>query len=201
MWSVIAYDITGDRMTSTSLPFKRWTKHTASVPKGLLRYYALNLLREKPMSGSEITEEIGRQTDGRWGPSPGSIYPLLAWLQENGYSEEIPTEEPGIKRYKLTEKGETLFEEQTKLKDKLQKKLESVVPQLLSGFWLSSNPAELRKLGEPTKRFVRALFDLRREVDKHPTEQVLKEVAQFLDQTAGEIEEMNKYIKGGKVGN
>jgi len=38
--------------------FRRLLRHTASVPKGFLRHYVLNLLREKPMSGSELMEEI-----------------------------------------------------------------------------------------------------------------------------------------------
>lgn len=185
-------------MPSDTLPFRRWARHTASVPKGLLRYYALDLMREKPMSGSEIMEEIARQTGGRWKPSPGSVYPLLRRLHESSYSEQVPTEEPGLKRYKLTEKGEILFQEQTELKEELQKKLETVVRQLLGGFWLSPDPSKLRKLGEPTRRFARAIFDLRRTVEAKPTEPILKEVAEFLDKTAAEIEELNGTIKEGE---
>jgi len=44
------------------------------VPKGFLRYQVLRLLKEKPMSGSEIMSEIEEETDGNWRPSPGSIY-------------------------------------------------------------------------------------------------------------------------------
>ena len=115
-------------------PFKHWTRHTASVPKGFLRYCVLKLLKEKPMSGSEIMEEIEKETDGRWKPSPGSIYPLLAWLQDNGYTKEKPTEESGIKRYTLTEQGEKFFEKQVKLKEKLQQKLEFLAPAFLFTF-------------------------------------------------------------------
>ena len=182
-------------MPSDTLPFMRWARHTASVPKGLLRYYALDLLRDKPMSGSEIMEEIARQTGGRWKPSPGSIYPLLGRLHRSGYSEEVPTEEPGLKRYKLTEKGGVLFQEQTELKEELQNKLETVVRQLLGGFWLSPAPSRLRKLGAPTRRFAGAIFDLRRTVEANPTESILKEVAEFLDKTAAKIEELNRMVK------
>ena len=44
------------------------------------------------MSGSEIMEELEKRTGGRWKPSPGSVYPLLAWLLESGYTEEVPKE-------------------------------------------------------------------------------------------------------------
>ena len=73
------------------------------VPRGLLRFYVLKLLKEKPMSGSEIIEEIKRETNGKWVPSPGSIYPLLAWMQDKGYTKKLAVEEGGIKRYTLTE--------------------------------------------------------------------------------------------------
>lgn len=107
-------------MFDSSHPFRRWIRHIASVPKGFLRYYVLKLLKEKPMSGSEMMEEIEKETDGRGKPSPGSVYPLLAWLQDNGYTKEIHVEETGVKRYMLTEQGEKFFEEQTRLKEKLQ---------------------------------------------------------------------------------
>ncbi len=97
----IEIDIRGDMM----FPFRHWMKHMAMVPKGFLRYKVLRLLDEKPMSGSEIMVEIERQTEGRWKPSPGSIYPLLSWLQDKGYIKEAAEQEAGIKRYALTDKA------------------------------------------------------------------------------------------------
>ena len=148
------------------------------------------------MSGSEIIEIIRSGTDGRWEPSPGSIYPLLSWLKENGYAKEVPTEESGIKRYRLTEKGEKLFEEHVKFKEKLQNKLELLAPPIISAFWFSAHPEKLRAIREPEKRLVRALFNLRRALEKNFTEKALKEVGEFLDNTAGQIEELNKRIEG-----
>jgi hypothetical protein len=102
----IAVDIGSDIMFGhPPHPFERWMKRTAGVPRGLLRFYVLKLLNEKPMSGSEIMEEIESETDGRWKQSPGFIYPLLTWLQDKGYTEKLPKEESGIKRYALAEEG------------------------------------------------------------------------------------------------
>ena len=147
------------------------------------------------MSGSEIIEIIRNVTDGRWEPSPGSIYPLLSWLKENGYAEEVPTEESGIKRYRLTEKGEKLFEEHVKFKEKLQNKLEFLAPPIISAFWLSAHPEKLRAVREPEKRLVRALFNLRRALEKNFREEVIKEVGEFLNNIAERIEEFNKRIE------
>jgi DNA-binding PadR family transcriptional regulator len=194
----IGSDIAGDRMFEhPSHPFRHWARHTASVPKGLLRFYVLNLLKKKPMSGSEIMEEIGTETDGRWKPSPGSVYPLLAWLQDNGCTKEIPTEESGIKRYMLTERGERLFEEQIRFKERLEKKLEFLAPPIISAFWFSAHPQKLREIRKPERRFVKALFNLRRTLEKNFTDQAIKEVGELLDSTAEKIERISEKLKEG----
>jgi len=102
-------------------------KHTAMVPKGFIRYHVLESLSEKPMSGSEIMDDIGNRTNGRWRPSPGSIYPLLAWLQDNGHVKEMPSDQSGLKRYELTDKGEVLLEEQKKSKRALRRRQNSLL--------------------------------------------------------------------------
>lgn len=57
-------------------------------------------------------EEIHRRSGGFWKPSPGSVYPLLAWLQDNGYiTESQKILRNGSKRYTLTDKGKQILEE------------------------------------------------------------------------------------------
>lgn len=79
------------------------------VPKGILRHIACQILRQGPMSGSEIMEEVEYYTD--WRPSPGSIYPLLAQLQEEGIIEPHLNDDPGLKRFSLTTEGLRQLEE------------------------------------------------------------------------------------------
>jgi DNA-binding PadR family transcriptional regulator len=75
--------------------------------------------------------EIEKRTDGQWRPSPGSIYPLLAWLQEKGYYEELSQQESGVKRYTLTERGKSFLEEHLKRKKELRIKIGFLHPRLL----------------------------------------------------------------------
>jgi DNA-binding PadR family transcriptional regulator len=56
-----------------------------------------------PMSGSEIVDKIEECTG--WRPSPGSIYPLLSHMQENGLIKPYEDEDPTVKRFELTELG------------------------------------------------------------------------------------------------
>ncbi len=81
----------------------RHSRHRIGVPRGLLRYITLIMLEEKPMSGSEITEEIESYMD--WKPSPGSIYPLLSSLQEEDLIKPSEDVDPTLKRFSITEKG------------------------------------------------------------------------------------------------
>jgi DNA-binding PadR family transcriptional regulator len=174
-------------------PLRQWLRHTASVPKGLLRFYVFKLLKDKPMSGSEIMEEVEKQTGGQWKPSPGSVYPLLTWLRENGYAEELPREVTGIKRYMLTEKGAKFFEEHATFEDKLQKKVASMGPLFFLRMGLHADG--LQELQEPIRRFFEALFDLRVALKENLTKQTLTEVEHFLNGASEKIEELNKKIR------
>ena len=175
-------------------PFRRFMRSATSVPTGFLRFYVVKTIKERPMSGSEIMDALEKETNGRWKPSPGSIYPLLAWLQDNGYTKEVPTDGAGIKRYVLTEKGEQFFQEQIKLKEKLEEKLRFLTPPFLGGLF----PEKLHPLVEPMRKLAKSLFDLRANMTENATDQAVKEVADLLDRTADKVEELNKKIKGEK---
>ena len=69
----------------------------------MLRHITLIILKQRPMSGSEITEEIEKYME--WKPSPGSMYPLLGNLQEEDLITQIDDSDPTLKRFTLTEKG------------------------------------------------------------------------------------------------
>ncbi|MBK5133432.1 PadR family transcriptional regulator, partial [Candidatus Bathyarchaeota archaeon] len=106
---------------------------TVGLPRGLLRFLVLNMLREKPMSGTEIVAIIEKQTEGNWKPSSGSIYPLLAWLSDKGFTKELPKEQDGLKRYSYTTLGNKFLKEQLILAEDFQKKMEFLAPLLVKG--------------------------------------------------------------------
>jgi DNA-binding PadR family transcriptional regulator len=177
----------------SSSPLTRLLQHTASVPKGLLRVYVFKLLKERPMSGSEIMVEVEKQTGGQWKPSPGSVYPLLTWLRKNGYAEELPREATGVKRYVLTEKGNKFFEKHKNLKD-VQQKMSLMGPLFFLRMGLHANG--LHDLQEPIKRFFGALFELRAVLVENLTKETLAEAEQVLNQASEKIENLTKKLKG-----
>jgi Transcriptional regulator PadR-like family len=52
--------------------------------RGDVRAAALILLAEEPRNGYQIMQEIEQRSDGVWRPSPGSVYPALAQLEDEG---------------------------------------------------------------------------------------------------------------------
>jgi DNA-binding PadR family transcriptional regulator len=49
-----------------------------------VRAAALLLLAEEPQHGYQLIQEIGQRSEGAWTPSPGSIYPVLQQLEDEG---------------------------------------------------------------------------------------------------------------------
>lgn len=73
--------------------------------RGNVRAAVLSLLAERPMHGYEIIQEIARRTGGVWSPSPGSVYPTLQMLADEGFISAA--EEGGKKLFTLTDHGRT----------------------------------------------------------------------------------------------
>lgn len=71
--------------------------------RGDIRTAALLLLAEEPRNGYQIMQEVEQRSEGAWRPSPGSVYPALQQLEDEGLisSEEID----GRKAYRLTVEG------------------------------------------------------------------------------------------------
>jgi DNA-binding PadR family transcriptional regulator len=72
--------------------------------RGDVRTAILALLTERPMHGYEMIQEIGQRSNGLWRPSPGSVYPTLQLLVDEGLI--VGTETEGSKRlFELTDDG------------------------------------------------------------------------------------------------
>ncbi len=177
---------------------RHWLKHTAVVPKGFIRYHVLELLDEKPMSGSEIITEIEKRTEGHWKPSPGSIYPLLSWLNDNNYVRELPTDGNGMKPYTLTESGKVLLEEQRKIKMKLREEAKLLPPPFLGALWFRLPPEKTSGLRQSMRRLVIGFFELGSCLEERFSEKTVTEACELLSETAGKLEVIIKKAKGEK---
>jgi len=167
----------------------------ASVPKGFLKYSVLKLLDEKPRSGSEIMNEIESKTEGRWKPSPGSIYPLLAWLQDKGYTTEAPNQEPGMKRYTLTDEGKAFLEEHVKRREEIRERFGAFRPPFYRFPWLNSYPEKAQELLEAGKSFMKASWSLLDKLREKYTEEAATQAKEVFKQATEKLNEIAKKLE------
>src|SRR6266516_3907977 len=71
--------------------------------RGNVRAAILALLAERSMHGYEMIQELQARTGGVWRPSPGSVYPTLQMLEDEGLISSEEAE--GRRRFTLTDTG------------------------------------------------------------------------------------------------
>lgn len=76
--------------------------------RGDIRTAALLLLSEEPRNGYQIMQEVEHRSEGMWRPSPGSVYPALQQLEDEGLIRSEETE--GRKLFHLTDAGRAAVE-------------------------------------------------------------------------------------------
>ncbi|WP_018638445.1 PadR family transcriptional regulator [Parafrankia elaeagni] len=76
----------------------------ARVARGDVREALLALLAEEPMHGYQMIGELATRSGGTWRPSPGSVYPVLSMLADEGLVRA--EERDGRRVFHLTEAGQ-----------------------------------------------------------------------------------------------
>ena len=76
--------------------------------RGDIRTAALLLLAEQPRNGYQIMQEIEERSEGVWRPSPGSVYPTLQQLEDEGLVRSQENE--GQRLIELTDAGRAVLE-------------------------------------------------------------------------------------------
>ncbi len=71
--------------------------------RGDVRLAILLLLNEEPRNGYQLMQTIEERSGGSWRPSPGSVYPTLAQLEDEGLVSSLERE--GGKVFELTDAG------------------------------------------------------------------------------------------------
>jgi DNA-binding PadR family transcriptional regulator len=74
-----------------------------------VRSAILDVLAVEPMNGYQIIQQIAERTDGAWKPSPGSVYPTVQQLEDEGLVEGHEGE--GRRLLRLSDEGRRYVEE------------------------------------------------------------------------------------------
>jgi len=176
---------------------RNWLRHNAMVPKGFLRYHVLEALNEQPMSGSELMDQIEKHSGGAWKPSPGSIYPLLAWLQDNSYVKEMPTEN-GLKRYEITSSGKEFLDETTKMRENFNENAGFMASPFFDRFIGKMSEEKTMQVRGSMKKLVISSIRLARTLRENYSETELDEALKVLDDASTKLQAINDKLSGEK---
>lgn len=146
------------------------------VRKGELKYVLLELLADEPMHGYELIRRLEEESNGMYSPSPGSIYPTLQMLEDQGYvlSEQLD----GKRVYRITEAGREFRAEHTARTDDIFSRFVNLGERFTG--------SEMR---EVTKSFIRlAQLSFDRAVAVNGDPQAMERLKSILERTANEIE-------------
>ena len=122
---------------------------------GDMKYVILKLLRDKPMHGYEVMKELEEHTHGCYKPSPGTVYPTLQWLEDEGLvsSEEVN----GKKVYSVTEAGLEFLKENKTTVDEIFERVEETI----EGFLDDPMPDVTRLVGKLVSQVYRTTWKVR----------------------------------------
>lgn len=77
--------------------------------RGFLKFIILSALSERPMHGYDIMQSLAQRHEGRYRPSPGSVYPTLQMLEDGGFVTSSDVE--GKRVYTISDAGRKLLAE------------------------------------------------------------------------------------------
>jgi DNA-binding PadR family transcriptional regulator len=143
-----------------------------------MKYVILKLLRDNPMHGYEVMKALEEHTHGCYKPSPGTVYPTLQWLEDEGLvsSEEVD----GKKVYSVTEAGVEFLRENKTTVDEIFDRIE----ETLDGFLDDPMPDVTRLVGKLVSQAYRTTWKMRGDSKK------MEAVVDILSRATDELREM-----------
>jgi DNA-binding PadR family transcriptional regulator len=147
---------------------------------GEVKYVILRLLEEKPRHGYEIMKALEERLGGWYTPSPGTVYPTLQLLEDQGYVRAVETE--GKKVYHITPEGQAFLQEHREFTDDIFDRVRDMVGGFATGGMGELNAAFAALAGRTYRNAWRL----------GPDSPLLARMAEALKKAAEEIEEIVK---------
>ena len=140
-----------------------------------MKYVILKLVQEKPRHGYEVMKELEERMHGCYTPSPGTVYPTLQWLEDEGLVAAKDVE--GKKVFEITDAGRAFLEEHRDVVEDIFDRVEQTVERVMGGGMVDVN----RAVGRLVKVVYRAGWKVR-------DDDARKKIAEVLARAADEIE-------------
>ena len=142
---------------------------------GDMKYVILELLRDKPRHGYEVMKELEERMHGCYSPSPGTIYPTLQWLEDEGFV--VARDVEGKKVYEITDTGRAFLDEHKDIVEEIFDRVTETVERTVGGSMAEVN----RALGQLVKAVYRTGW-------KAESDAARKGVAEILAKATTEID-------------
>ena len=127
---------------------------------GDMKYVILKLLRDKPMHGYEVMKELEEKTRGYYKPSPGTVYPTLQWLEDEGLVEG--DDGAGKKVYTITDAGLEFLDENKSNVEEIFDRVDEMIDHLVGDPMPDVNKA----VGRLVSQVYRSSWRLRGDTEK-----------------------------------
>jgi DNA-binding PadR family transcriptional regulator len=147
---------------------------------GDMKYVILKLLREKPMHGYEVMKALEEETRGCYKPSPGTVYPTLQWLEDEGLVTARDLE--GKKVYEINDKGRAFLEEHKSTVEDIFERVTDTIDRVTGEPMVDIN----RAVGRLVSQAYKAAWRLADEPER------AKQIAEALERAAQQIADLMK---------
>src|SRR3989442_11458543 len=106
---------------------------------GDMKYVILKRVGDTPRHGYEVMKELEERMHGCYSPSPGTVYPTLQWLEDEGLV--VAKDVDGKKVYEITDQGKQFLEEHKDMVEDIFDRVKDAVDQALGGSMAELNQA------------------------------------------------------------
>jgi DNA-binding PadR family transcriptional regulator len=160
--------------------FDRGRRKRRVFRRGDLKYMVLGLLEEKPMHGYEVMQRLEEESGGYYSASPGSVYPVLQMLEDQGYVRAQQAD--GKKVYHITEEGRAFLHEHRDRVEDVTDRVDDFA-SMFTG----------RGMGELTRTFVRmAQVSLQQAMEAAGDRDAVESLRAVLERATNEIEDWHR---------
>ncbi len=115
--------------------------------RGDLKFVMLSLIADRPMHGYEVMKALEKESRGTYKASPGSVYPTLQMLEDEGYLTS--SEETGKRVYSITDAGREYLEENQEAVDDVFERVNSFTDSFF-GDGMRDLSAAFKRLAQTT---------------------------------------------------
>jgi DNA-binding PadR family transcriptional regulator len=147
---------------------------------GDMKYVILKLVQEKPRHGYEVMKELEERMHGCYTPSPGTVYPTLQWLEDEGLV--MAKEVEGKKVFEITDAGRAFLEEHRDVVEEIFHRVEETVERVMGGAMVDVN----RAVGRLVKAVYRTGWKVQDDGARKKVAEVLARAAEEIEALAGD---------------